>query len=407
MKWETVRLGDIAEFSNGLNFDKSAYSNGIKLIGVSNFGNRFSPDFSELSEVSAEVVREADLLQDGDIVFVRSNGNKELVGRCMLIAEAIETVTYSGFVIRCRLHDQNKYDPVYFTYHFKNKTFRQAMAGTAVGANIQNLSQGRLSSYTAVIPDIDSQHRIAGVLSAYDDLIETNQKQIKLLEEAAQRLYKEWFIDLRFPGYETTPVHDGVPDGWEIHTIEDLCIRVNAGGTPSRTKPNYWSNASISWYKTGELQDCWLIDSEEKISEDGLNNSSAKMFPANTVVMAIYASPTLGRLGILSKEAACNQAALCLLADENKVSWQWLYHKLYELRDDFNAVAKGAGQQNISADVVKKKNVLVPSAKSINHFTNAVKPMYGERLLLQKQNNALAETRDRLLPKLINGEIEV
>ena len=122
MKWETVRLGDIADFSNGLNFDKSAYSNGIKLIGVSNFGNRFSPDFSDLSEVSAEVVREADLLQEGDIVFVRSNGNKELVGRCMLIAEAAEPVTYSGFVIRCRIHNPQKYDPVFFTYHFKDNS---------------------------------------------------------------------------------------------------------------------------------------------------------------------------------------------------------------------------------------------------------------------------------------------
>ena len=143
MKWETVKLGDIADFSNGLNFDKRAYSDGVKLVGVSNFGNRFSPDISELSEVSSEVVREADLLQAGDIVFVRSNGNKELVGRCMLIAEATEPVTYSGFVIRCRIHNPRKYDPVFFTYHFKNKAFRRAMAGTAVGANIQNLSQGR------------------------------------------------------------------------------------------------------------------------------------------------------------------------------------------------------------------------------------------------------------------------
>ncbi len=150
-----------------------------------------------------------------------------------------------------------------------------------------------------------------------------------------------------------------------------------------------------------------MIDSDEKISEEGLNNSSAKLFPANTILMAIYASPTLGRLGILSKHAACNQAALCLLADENKVSWQWLYHKLFELRDDFNAVAKGAGQQNISADVVKKKTVVVPTVAIVNHFTERVKPMYEKRLTLQRQNAMLAEARDRLLPKLMSGEIEV
>ena len=215
MSWDTVKLGDIASFSNGINFDKTAYSHGVKLIGVSGFGNRFFPDTANLQEVKKEVVRDSDLLKEGDIVFVRSNGNKELVGRCMLINHITQLITFSGFVIRGRILDTEKYDPVFFTYHFKDIAFRRAMSGTAVGANIQNLSQGRLSAYVAEIPDIDTQHKIANYLSAYDALIESDQKQIKLLEEAAQRLYKEWFVDLRFPGYEDTPIVDGVPEGWE------------------------------------------------------------------------------------------------------------------------------------------------------------------------------------------------
>ena len=290
-----------------------------------------------------------------------------------------------------------------YAFDMLQRDFKQISQGTAQ----DNLSWQKLSTIKFPAPPIAIQDRIVDIASTYDDLIENNQKQIKLLEEAAQRLYKEWFIDLRFPGHESTPIHDGIPEGWETYAIEDLCVRVNAGGTPSRTKSNYWNNANILWFKTGELQDCWLIDSDEKISVEGLNNSSAKLFPANSILMAIYASPTLGRLGILSKDAACNQAALCLLADENKVSWQWLYHKLFELRDDFNAVAKGAGQQNISADVVKKKTVVVPTVAIVNHFTERVKPMYEKRLILQRQNAALSEARDRLLPKLMSGEIEV
>ena len=215
MSWETVKLGDIASFSNGINFDKTAYSRGIKLIGVSDFGNRFFPDTTNLQEVKREIVRDGDLLKAGDIVFVRSNGNKELVGRCMLISQITDPITFSGFVIRGRIHDTKKYDPVFFTYYFKNIAFRRAMSGTAVGANIQNLSQGRLSSYVAKIPDVETQQRIAKYLFSFDALIENNQKQIKLLEEAAQRLYKEWFVDLRFPGYEDTPIVDGVPEGWK------------------------------------------------------------------------------------------------------------------------------------------------------------------------------------------------
>ncbi len=407
MSWEIVKLGDIAEFSNGINFDKSAYSKGVKLIGVSNFGNRFSPDYNSLEEIKKEVVRSNDYLRNGDIVFVRSNGNKELVGRCMLIKNPESPVTYSGFCIRARLNDTKKHNPVFFTYLFKSSDFRKAMTGSAVGANIQNLSQGRLSACEVRIPNYDLQVRIADILSAYDDLIENNQKQIKLLEEAAQRLYKEWFVDLRFPGHKTTPIIDGVPQGWEEYAIAELCERINAGGTPSRRNKNYWDNATIKWYKTQELQDCWLIDSDEKISVEGQSNSSAKFFPKNTILMAIYASPTLGRLGVLDSEATCNQAALCLKADETKISWQWLYEKLYELRDHYNGIARGAGQQNISGEVVKQTIVLCPTKRIMDKYTQIVAPLFEKRRILQKQNIRLTEARDSLLPKLMSGELEV
>ena len=160
MSWEKVRLGDIAEFSNGINFGKDDYGKGIKIIGVSNFGDKFSPEYDSLTEVKEEVVKSNDYLYPGDIVFVRSNGNKELVGRCMLIDNKADKVTYSGFCIRARLKDTTKHNPTFWTYHFKNQSFRKAMAGTAVGANIQNLSQGRLADYVTTVPDYDSQVRI-------------------------------------------------------------------------------------------------------------------------------------------------------------------------------------------------------------------------------------------------------
>ncbi len=187
-----IKIQDIATLSNGINFGKSAYTSGIKLIGVSDFKDRMYPDYNSLQEVDAKIVRENDFLHKGDIVFVRSNGNKELVGRCMIINQDIP-VTFSGFCIRLRLNNTQLYNPTFFTYLFKSNGFRKAIAGTAVGANIQNLSQGRLGNYEFECPNIETQHRIAYTLSRYDSLIDNYQKQIKLLEEAAQRLYKEWF----------------------------------------------------------------------------------------------------------------------------------------------------------------------------------------------------------------------
>ncbi|MBP3300153.1 MAG: restriction endonuclease subunit S [Clostridia bacterium] len=302
------------------------------------------------------------------------------------------------------VNEEHNYMYVYYLMRTLENTIKSlGKNGTAVPI----LSKSKFSDIDIQVHDLESQCRIAKILSAYDNLIENNQKQIKLLEEAAQRLYKEWFVNLRFPEYENTPIIDGVPQGWEEYAIAELCERINAGGTPSRRNKNYWDNATIKWYKTQELQDCWLIDSDEKISVEGQSNSSAKFFPENTILMAIYASPTLGRLGVLDSAATCNQAALCLKADETKISWQWLYEKLYELRDHYNGIARGAGQQNISGEVVKQTIVLCPTKRIVDKYTQIVAPLFEMRRILQKQNIRLTEARDRLLPKLMSGELEV
>lgn len=405
-EWKTYKLSDIASLSNGINFNKSAYTQGVKLIGVVDFKDRIYPDYDTLQEVDAKIVRRNDMLEKGDIVFVRSNGNKELVGRCMMINKDIP-VTFSGFCIKLSLNDKERFEPLFFNYLFKTDLFRRKMSGTAVGANIQNLSQSRLGGCDVSIPEKEIQHRIATILSRYDTLIENYQKQIKLLEEAAQRLYKEWFVDLRFPGYENVKVVDGVPEGWEKKKIDDVCASISSGSTPSRNNKSYWENGNIKWVKTKELQDGWILDTEEYITQEGYNNSSTKMFPTNTVLMAIYASPTLGRLGVLATECCCNQAALGLIADETKISWQWLWWKLYELRDDFNSIARGAGQQNISGIVVKNKMIVVPEKPIIDAFTSAVSKMFEKQKNISTQIRLLTEARDRLLPRLMGGEINV
>ena len=405
-EWKCYKLSEISSLSNGINFDKSAYTSGVKLIGVSDFKNRIHPDYDSLQEVDSKVVKSGDYLEKGDIVFVRSNGNKELVGRCMIIDRDIP-VTYSGFCIKLRLKDKKRFEPVFFNYLFKTRQFKKSMTGTAVGANIQNLSQSRLGNCEINVPDIETQKRIATILSRYDSLIENYQKQIKSLEEAARRLYKAWFVDLHLPGHENTKTVDGVPEGWEKKTIADVCTNISSGSTPSRSNKAYWENGTIKWVKTKELQDGWILDTEEYISQEGYNSSSTKMFPVNTILMAIYASPTLGRLGILSTDCCCNQAALGLIADENIISWQWLFWKLYELRDEFNAIARGAGQQNISGIVVKNKEIIIPDKGVIDGFTSVVSKMFEQQKSLSSQLRLLTEARDRLLPKLRSGEITV
>ncbi len=375
--------------------------NAYPFIEMANVSTCFrSPDRVEIKRFNSGIK-----FQDGDTVIARitpclQNGKRFF---CQNIGAGFGSTEFLVF----RPKDDS-IDNIYLYYFMQTEFIKQSMINSMTGATgRQRVNNDVFKDITVEFPDIRVQRKIGNILSLYDDLIENNQKQIKLIEEAAQRLYKEWFVDFRFPGYENTPIVDGLPEGWKKTVIKRLCKRINAGGTPSRGNKTYWNNPTIRWFKTGELQDCWLLDSDEMISQEGLEGSSAKLFPKNTILMAIYASPTIGRLGILNFDSSCNQAALCLLADERIVSWQWLYCKLYELRGDFNAVAKGAGQQNINAETVKQKEVILPEKNIIDTFSNQIAPLFDKRRILQKQIIALTQGRDFLLPKLMSGEIEV
>lgn len=403
MSWRNVKLGDIADFSNGINFGKEAYAKGIKLIGVSNFGNRFFPEYDELEEVKEEVVRQNDLLQTGDIVFVRSNGNKELVGRCMLIDNAPAKVTFSGFCIKARFRNREEHDPCFWTYHFKNQGFRKAMSGAAIGANIQNLSQGRLAVYEALVPDIHTQRKIASILSKYDELIENNKNQIKLLEEAAQRLYKEWFVELRFPGYEDAEIVDGVPKGWKKHSIGDVFTTV-LGGTPSRANANYW-NGDIPWINSGEVNSLRIIKESEFITELGLKKSSTKLMPKHTTVLAITGA-TLGQVSYTEIETCANQSVVGII-DETQTYSAYIY--LFVSNNIWSMIGKATGgaQQHINKDIVNEYSIVLPDKEMILKLNSIVEPMFSKMADLYIQNLKLAEARDRLLPKLMSGEVEV
>lgn len=404
---EQVQFDSLFEIptKNGLSRPSRVRGSGYKMI---NMGELFAND--RIYDIPMELVpmnEKEKLINDireDDLLFARQSLVLSGAGKCSIVKEVKEYTTFESHLIRVRLNKEIA-DPNYYYYYFKSpyspiKSIVQQCAQSGIRAS-------ELATLKVCYISLEQQRKIAGILSAYDDLIENNRRQIKLLEEAAQKLYKEWFVKLNFPGHENVKIVDGVPEGWIKTDINSVCNKINAGGTPNRKKSEYWNNKDIKWFKTKELQDCWLYDSEEYISQKGLENSSAKIFPRNTILMAIYASPTLGRLGILTKEACCNQAALCLIANEEIISYQWLYLKLMELRDYFNSVARGAGQQNISADVVKNKTILLPTKSLLDNFTKIIGPYFDKIKSLQNQIQLLQSARDKLLPTLMKGDIDV
>lgn len=267
------------------------------------------------------------------------------------------------------------------------------------------LSVTKLARLRIEMPPKWYQDRVAGILSAYDNLIEVNNKRIKVLEQIAENLYKEWFVHFRFPGHEKADFENGIPKGWRRGRISEF-YTTSSGGTPSRELDEYYVDGTIPWIKTGELQDCLLIDTEERITEVAVKKSSAKFFPKDSVLMAMY-GVNIGMLAYSTMDATCNQAC-CVFRDKGNISTKhYLFQCLKSIRDYLLLISFGAAQQNLSQDLIKRVRIVMPDEETVIRFEQKIEPLYNEIKHLLKANACLIRQRDLLLPRLMSGKLEV
>ncbi len=267
------------------------------------------------------------------------------------------------------------------------------------------LSVTKLARLRIEMPPKWYQDRVAGILSAYDNLIEVNNKRVKVLELMAENLYKEWFVRFRFPGHEKADFENGIPKGWRRGRISEF-YTTSSGGTPSRELDEYYVDGTIPWIKTGELQDCLLIDTEERITEVAVKKSSAKFFPKDSVLMAMY-GVNIGMLAYSTMDATCNQAC-CVFRDKGNISTKhYLFQCLKSIRDYLLLISFGAAQQNLSQDLIKRVRIVMPDEETVIRFEQKIEPLYNEIKHLLKANACLIRQRDLLLPRLMSGKIEV
>jgi type I restriction-modification system specificity subunit len=293
----------------------------------------------------------------------------------------------------------------YLYYFMVQKSFNAYVNCMSAQAAQPNINLKQIGNLQIVLSTDKQQKRIAGILSAYDNLIENNNKRIRLLEQMAENLYKEWFVRFRFPGYEDTEFEDGMPRDWVREKI-GLHYNTCSGGTPSRTHEEYYTEGTIPWVKTGEIKDGIIIHTDECITEAGIKGSSAKLLPQGAVVMAMY-GVNIGMLAYLDSEMTCNQAC-CVFNDKNEInSRHYLFHYLYSIRDYLLLIGFGAAQQNLSQDLIKKVKIVIPPAELIKEFDKQKEPLYQTIRALMMKNDKLIKQRDALLPRLMSGKLEV
>ena len=287
-----------------------------------------------------------------------------------------------------------------FVYYFLMNFSTDKHGG---GSAVPTLNRNTLSSISIRVPDFTTQKRIADILSAYDDLIENNQKQIKLLEEAAMWLYKEWFVKLRFPGHEKTKIEDGVPEGWKLTRVKRMG-QVITGKTPSTAiVENYGED--IPFVKIPDMHGViYPLKTEVKLSERGANTQKNKFLPPKSMVSCIA---TVGLVCITHEVCQTNQQINSIvLNDEDHL--YYMFFKMKGIKSLLEGVgSNGATMTNVNKTKFENIELLKPENEILKKFNNLVEPFFSNILALSKQNEKLKEARDKLLSKLMSGEIEV
>lgn len=295
----------------------------------------------------------------------------------------------------------------YVHYLSKSEYIVQNAINSYVGASGRQRADAKFIKKVVIpLPKIPEQQRIASILSAYDDLIENNNKRITILEQMAEQIYKEWFVRMRFPGYENAEFEKGVPKGWEITKVEKA-FRYQAGGTPAKDVQEYWNDGDVNWFTPTDITESksyFLESSSDKCNEFGVSKSSAKLFPAYSLMMTSRA--TIGEIGINTTVACTNQGFITCIPNK-RLPLPFLFYWLKLNKNFFISLSTGATFGELTKSTFKRIGIIIPDEKVTKKYNELVAPMFKQIEILQKENQILKLTRDLLLPRLISGKLRV
>lgn len=378
MSWEKVRLGDVTDSCLGKMLDK-AKNKGEYQPYLANVDVRWgSFNLDNLSEMRFEDnEQERYGLKYGDLVICEGGEP----GRCAIWKDQIPNMKIQKALHRVRVHDCLDYRFLYYWFLLAGKT--GALEQYFTGATIKHMPGEKLKSVLIDMPPIEVQRHIANILWVYDDLIENNQKQIKLLEEAAQRLYKEWFVDLRFPGHETTPIVDGVPEGWKQLALEQitpiLTGKKDANFSTEDGRYPFFTCAQAPLRAPSYSFDC------NAVILAGNGDFNVKLYRGKFEAYQ--------RTYVLSPE--CTEYLYLL------------YHAVNNSMVKLSQAASGSTIKFLTKGMIASIPVYTPEVKNLEKFNTLSEAIQKQIEVLKKSIANATEARDRLLPKLMNGEIEV
>lgn len=409
MEWKEVDIEqtsiEIIDGDRGKNYPKnneltnSGYCLFLSAANVTKNGLQFSNN-SFITKEKDALLRKGKLMPKDIVLTTRGT-----VGNVGFYSDDVPYPNMrinSGMVI---IRPGEDFDTMFLYQYLRSCYFRAQITQFQSGSAQPQLPISTLQKMKVIKPDIDAQRRIASILSSLDRKIELNNKINADLEEMAQAIFKNWFVDFE-------PFKDGkfvdselgmIPEGWKVGTLGDFC-KCLLGGTPSRSKEEYW-NGDVNWINSGEINKFRILEASEKITELGLSKSATKLLPKKTTVLAITGA-TLGQVSLLEIDTCANQSVIGVL-ENAEVPYEYIYPFIKDRIEMLIQHQTGGAQQHINKDNVESLIFLLPAKNVLENYISLVGPMYKRIESQCFENLYLSTLRDTLLPRLMSGEIEV
>ncbi|MBO7598220.1 MAG: restriction endonuclease subunit S [Bacteroidales bacterium] len=396
--WKEYRIGELVELKQGMAINSqsnhlvSKVETTLPLLRIADMQAQNQVVFMKLETPLRYIAKPE------DIIYTRT-------GQVGLVFKEQYGVVHNN-CFRVFPYDEKILSKDYLYWYLKSPSTYKWANTMAAGVAQPDLPHSTFKKLKIQLPPLPTQHRIASILSTYDALIQNYKRQIAALQSAASELYKEWFVRFRFPGYKNAKFNNGLPVGWKVEKLGEIG-EIIGGGTPSTEKEEYW-NGEIPWLSPADLSDntnIYVSKGNKNITQLGLAKSSAKMMPKDTVLLSSRAP--VGYVALAKNPICTNQGFKSVVCNQSKIKPLYLYFFFKMNTNYLQSIATGATFPELSATMMKKLKVLLPSIKLQEQFVDTISASIIKADLLFDQITNLTTQRDLLLPRLMSGKLSV
>ena len=399
VEFELRKLGDLIEIYNNKRVPLSAKQReGLEKI-YPYYGAQGIVDYVD------------DYIFDGKYILIAEDGENLKSNNKSICTLATGKYWVNNHAHIIKGNDETNTDFLY--YKLNSISFAPYITGSAQ----PKLNKENLLNIELYVPSKEYQDKITKVLTLLDQKIQINNQINQELEAMAKTLYDYWFVQFDFPDQNGNPYKSSggkmvynpelkreIPEGWGVAKIEDIA-QTGSGGTPKSTNVSYYSNGEIPWINSGELEQTVITSTSNFITEEGLNNSSAKLFPSGTILVAMYGA-TAGKVSFLTFEASTNQAICAIMLNDIRMRY-YLKNVIEDLYQYLVKLSTGSARDNLSQDMIKNIKVVIPSNDILDRYYDFSNNIIKEITKKQQENEQLTQLRDWLLPMLMNGQVKV